>query len=83
MVRALLGDWRWGSEFVSTSLGWVLFVQATALGDISLEQPLISSGDLLLVVLAVVFFKERMVTLEWIGVLLTVAGAVALACEAD
>ena len=83
VVRALLGDWRWVSGFVATSLGWVLFVQATALGDISLVQPLMSAGDLLLVVLAVVFLKERMVAVEWVGVLLTVLGAAALAWEAD
>ena len=83
VVRALLGDWRWVSGFVFTSLGWVLFVQATALGDISLVQPLMSAGDLLLVVLAVVFLKERMVAVEWVGVLLTVLGAAALAWEAD
>jgi uncharacterized membrane protein len=64
-------------------VGWVLFVQATALGDISLVQPLMSAGDLLLVVLAVVFLKERMVRVEWVGVLLTVLGAVALALEAE
>lgn len=83
VVRALLGDWRWVSGFVATSLGWVLFVQATALGDISLVQPLMSAGDLLLVLLAVVFLKERLVVVEWAGVLLTVLGAAALAWQAQ
>jgi len=83
VAKALLADWRWVLGFVSTSLGWVLFVQATALGDISLVQPLMSAGDLLLVILAVVFLKERMVRVEWAGVLLTVLGAVALALEAE
>ncbi len=53
VVRSLVSDWRWVSGFVATSMGWVLFVQATALGDISLVQPLMSAGDLLLVVMAV------------------------------
>jgi len=83
VVRALLADWRWVLGFVATSLGWVLFVQATALGDISLVQPLMSAGDLMLVILAVVFLNERMVRAEWAGVLLTVLGAVALALEAE
>jgi uncharacterized membrane protein len=83
VAKALLTDWRWMLGFVATSLGWVLFVQATALGDISLVQPLMSAGDLLLVILAVVFLKERMVRVEWAGVLLTVLGAVALALEAE
>ena len=83
VVRSLVADWRWLSGFVATTFGWVLFVQATALGDISLVQPLMSAGDLLLVIMAVVFLKERLGALEWSGVLLTVLGAVALAWEAE
>lgn len=83
VIRALVSDWRWMLGFAANSLGWVLFVQATALGDISLVQPLMSAGDLVLVVMAVVFLKERLIRVEWVGVLLTVAGAVALAWEAE
>jgi len=83
VARALVTDWKWMSGFVATNLGWVLFVRATALGDISLVQPLMSAGDLLLVILAVVFLKERLAGVEWAGVLLTVAGAVALAWDAE
>lgn len=83
VIRALATDWRWVLGFVMTCLGWVLFVQATALGDISLVQPLMSAGDLLLVILAVVFLKERLQLVEWGGVLMTVLGAVALAWNAE
>ncbi len=83
VAKALLTDWRWVLGFVATSVGWVLFVQATALGDISLVQPLMSAGDLMLVLMAVVFLKEHLVRIEWAGVLLTVLGAVALALEPE
>ena len=83
VVRALVTDWRWMLGFAATTAGWVLFVQATALGDISLVQPLMSAGDLLLVILAVVFLKERLAGIEWGGVVMTVLGAVALAWEAE
>ena len=83
VIRALVTDWRWMLGFAATSVGWVLFVQATALGDISLVQPLMSAGDLLLVIMAVAVLKERLVGMEWAGVLLTVLGAVALAWEAE
>ena len=83
VLCALATDWRWMLGFVMTSLGWVLFVQATAMGDISLVQPLMSAGDLLLVILAVVFLKERLLLVEWGGVLMTVLGAVALAWNAE
>lgn len=83
VIRALLADWRWVLGFVVISVGWVLFVQATALGDISLVQPLMSAGDLMLVIMAVVFLKERLSAVEWAGVMLTVLGALALALEAQ
>jgi uncharacterized membrane protein len=78
VLLALLKDWRWLLGFACTSLGWVFFVQATALGDISLVQPLMSAGDILLVIMAVVFLKERLGFKEWFGVLLTIMGATAL-----
>lgn len=82
VARALLSDWRWVLGFLCTCLGWVLFVQATSLGDISLVQPLMSAGDFLLVIMAVIFLKERLHPIEWVGILLTVVGAFALAFEA-
>ena len=83
VARSLVSDWRWMTGFAATSVGWVLFVQATALGDISLVQPLMSSGDLLLVVMAVAFLHERLIAMEWGGVLLTIIGAAVLALEAN
>ncbi|MBK9574205.1 MAG: hypothetical protein IPO43_16535 [Rhodoferax sp.] len=32
VMRAMVTDWRWMLGFAATSVGWVLFVQATALG---------------------------------------------------
>ncbi len=77
-LRHHLSDWRWLSGLLATSLGWVFFVKATAIGDISLVQPLMSAGDLLLVFLAVIFLKERLRPLEWLGVLIIVLGAALL-----
>lgn len=83
VARALLTDWRWVLGFIATSAGWVLFVKATSLGDISLVQPLMSAGDVFLLILAVVFLKERLLGIEWLGVVLTVLGAFALAWQAE
>jgi uncharacterized membrane protein len=78
-VISLLIDWRWLLGTAATVSGWIFFVYATSLGDISLIQPLMSSGDFILVVLVVVFLGERLSKLEWIGVLITIVGAVFLA----
>lgn len=80
--RATVADARWLGGLAATGVGWVLFVQATALGDISLVQPLMSAGDLVLVLLAVAFLGERLGRAEWAGVATIVGGAVLLAAGA-
>lgn len=77
-IYSQLIDWRWGLGFVSTSLGWLLFVNATAIGDISLIQPLMSAGDFFLVIMAVIFLKERLGVMEWIGLVVTIIGSLVL-----
>jgi drug/metabolite transporter (DMT)-like permease len=83
VVRAMLGDWRWVLGSILNVTGWVLFVRATAIGEISVVQPLMSSGDIVLVALAVLVLGERMTRREWIGVGVTVCGAVGLALGAQ
>lgn len=83
VMAALLRDWRWVFGLISTTVGWILFIQATSLGDISLVQPLMASGDILLVIMAVVFLHERLRPLEWLGIATTVIGGVLLALKAD
>ena len=75
-------SWKWLLGLTATVIGWLLFVKATDLGEVSLVQPLMSVGDLFLVLLAVVFLGERLVRPEWFGLVLTLAGAVLLTLEA-
>jgi uncharacterized membrane protein len=56
----------------------VLFVRATHLGEIGIVQPLMSAGDVVLVLLAVVFLGERLGRREWLGLAMTVVGAAGL-----
>ena len=72
----------WMSGMLATSIGWLLFVKATNIGEISIVQPLMSVGDLFLVIVAVFYLKERLNIKEWIGIMLTVLGAFVLAFEA-
>ena len=81
-IRGFLTNWKWVLGFLCTVAGWLFFIKATDLGEISIVQPLMSVGDLFLVLLAVVFLHERLNRKEWIGLALTVAGALALSFEA-
>lgn len=83
LIVAFATDWRWVSGLLATIAGWLLFIQATAIGEISLVQPLMSVGDLLLVLLAVLFLHERLNRREWLGLALTVIGATLLSWQAE
>lgn len=82
-LLATLGDVRWQLGLLATTAGWILFLQATSLGDISLVQPLMSAGDVMLVLLAVTYLKERLNPAEWFGLAVTVAGGVLMAIGAE
>jgi uncharacterized membrane protein len=82
VLRGFVTSWRWMLGLCSTIVGWLLFIKATDLGEVSVVQPLMSVGDLILVLLAVVFLHERLSRSEWIGLALTVVGAVLLSFEA-
>ncbi|MBA4388538.1 MAG: hypothetical protein C0404_11190 [Verrucomicrobia bacterium] len=81
-IRGFLRNGRWLTGLLCTVVGWLLFIKATDLGEISIVQPLMSVGDLFLVLLAVAFLHERLTRTEWMGLTLTVAGAFALSFEA-
>lgn len=74
------GLWWWGA--LAVMAGWVLFVAATVNGDISVVQPVMSVGDLLLVLAAVVWLRERLQPVEWAGVALAIAGVFILSGQA-
>lgn len=82
-LLATLSDVRWQMGLLATTAGWILFLQATSLGDISLVQPLMSAGDVMLVLLAVTYLKERLNPAEWFGLAITVAGGVLMAIGAE
>jgi uncharacterized membrane protein len=83
VIWGFLFNGKWLMGLLATIIGWFLFVKATGMGEISLVQPLMSVGDILLVLMAVVFLKERLITWEWIGLFLTVLGAGSLSLEVD
>lgn len=82
VALAFVTNWKWMLGLVLTVVGWLFFVKATDLGEVSIVQPLMSVGDMFLVLLAITFLHERLGRVEWVGLALTVGGAVLLAFEA-
>lgn len=82
LMRQYIQNPLWMTGMLSTSVGWLLFIKATNIGEISIVQPLMSAGDLFLVVVAIFYLKEKMTAQEWFGIALTIAGAFVLALEA-
>lgn len=78
LIRAFITSRHWVAGWVATTIGWVLFIRATDIGAISLVQPLMSVGDVFLVVMSVVFLGERLIRREWLGIALVILGAVIL-----
>lgn len=81
-VLGFLTNGKWMLGMGCTTLGWLLFIKATDLGEISIVQPLMSVGDLFLVLLAVLFLGERLNRNEWLGLAMTVIGAIVLSFDA-
>lgn len=79
---ALVLGWRWLLGLAMVVAGWLLFVQATSVGELSLIQPLMSAGDVVLVLMSVVLLRERLSRLEGLGIAATIGGAVLLASDA-
>lgn len=82
VLKAFLTSWKWLSGMGLRLFGLYLFIKATEHGPLSLIQPLASTGDAFIILLAVVFLHERLVRLEWVGLFFIVAGAVSLSFEA-
>jgi drug/metabolite transporter (DMT)-like permease len=61
-----------------TIAGWLFFLVAIANAPVSIVQPVLGFGLCLLALFSVVFLKERLLPLEWMGVALMVAGVVLL-----
>jgi uncharacterized membrane protein len=81
LIKALLTNKKWVSGLLSLTVGWALFIYATNIGAISIVQPLMSTGDLFLVLMAIVFLGERLSKKECQGLALTVIGAALLVIE--
>lgn len=73
----------WLFGMFATAIGWLLFIKATDLGELTIVQPLMSAGDMILAVLiATLYLGERLDKREWYGIVSIIIGAMVISAEA-
>jgi uncharacterized membrane protein len=77
-LGAMLTNWVWVVGFLFTVVGSIVGVQAISMGDLSVVKPLIKLQDVFVVLIGVAILRERLVSREWIGVGVMLAGAAVL-----
>ena len=78
VYRAFLRSPIWLGGLAITIFGWVLFLKAIANAPVSIVQPVLGFGLVLLALFSVVFLRERIRPIEWCGVALMGSGIVLL-----
>jgi uncharacterized membrane protein len=73
-VKAFLACKRWLLGSGLTSLGWLFFLIAISLAPLTVIAPLGNVGVLVLVFLAIVYFKEKLLGYEYIAFILVLVG---------
>src|SRR5262249_60580137 len=78
VYRAFLGSRIWLGGVLIMIAGWVFFLKALANAPVSIVQPVLGFGLVLLALFSVVWLRERLRPVEWGGVALMVVGVVLL-----
>jgi len=78
VFRAFLRSPLWLSGIAITAAGWVCFLKAVANAPVSIVQPALGAGLVLLALVSVLVLKEEVRFLEWLGIALMISGIVLL-----
>ena len=81
VVKKFFTNKTWLLGFLLLDFGWILSVKAVEIGALSIVQPLLSAGSFFAVLLAVIFLRERLTSLEWFGMGVTVLGVVLISSQ--
>jgi drug/metabolite transporter (DMT)-like permease len=82
-LRAFLTNRRWMTAFTISGVSQGIFLVAVANAPISLVQPLLGTGLVVLAGLSVFYLKERLGAGEWIGIFTLITGLALLGASAE
>src|SRR5262245_35800880 len=77
-LRSFLRSPTWLAGIGTMTVGWVFFLKAVANAPVSIVQPVLGFGLVLLALFSVVVLHERLRTLEWAGIAMMIGGLVLL-----
>ncbi|MDP8255170.1 MAG: hypothetical protein P9M14_05430 [Candidatus Alcyoniella australis] len=83
IIAALLMNKVWISGLGAMALGSIVFVYTTSIGDISVIQPLTNINGIVAVLIGVFLLKERVQSIELVGVMLLVGGALVVGFSSE
>lgn len=82
-IRAFLSNRPWMRAFLLSAISEGCFLAAAANAPISLLQPILGTGLVVLAGFSVFYLKERLSTGEWIGVFTLIVGLAILGASAE
>ena len=82
VLGAMLRNWVWLLGIAAQLAGGLAMILAVAAGEVSAVQPLVNLNLLVAVLIGVVFLRERLHPLEWVGAAVMLAGAVLVSASA-
>jgi len=76
IIKALFSNWIWLLGLLFMITGMLSFATALGAGDITLVQPLVCLTGVVTAIIGVLFLKEKVSHIEWIGIALILLGVV-------
>jgi drug/metabolite transporter (DMT)-like permease len=81
-AKAFFTNWTWLTGLAGLVAGWGLYLVATNIARISLVQPALGSGLLVLAVFSIFYLHERIKAIEWASLFCMIAGMLLLGLSA-
>lgn len=78
-IRKMLFNKKWFSSLIVGGIGILFYLFAMRIAELSLVQSIISLTLIVQVLIGFAFFKEKLGVIEWLAIIMVVAGVLLIA----
>jgi drug/metabolite transporter (DMT)-like permease len=78
-IRKILMNKKWLSSLLVGAVGILFYLVAMRVAELSVVQSVISLTLIVQVLIGFIFFREKMVKIEWLAVIVVIAGVLLIA----